>query len=288
MNSRERKTYLDTMYLNKKVKIVADLKEDGNGYLGMTGVCVSIREAHYQSTAAVRLENGNTLNFYLLELEVEKQEPIVHKEKTGIKIAKRTIENVDDFGNDYVIQLLVPDQKYIYLSSSLRTLLDINEGDFVNFAVDPDSKLYYICKESDTNNGYQVKEGKIDSNVEWRNLYNTFNLETTKIDEGKKKFHVSHYEREQEDVPDYHLFLINEGWISPEGKKKGKRDVKMEAADGSQTQYIGGNWGTTKTIYEALQKEAENQKRADWERLQRLGGVDNVYESPMPTKKVRG
>ena len=191
------------------------------------------------------------------------EEPkIVHQEKKGIVLVKRTIETVDEFGNDYILQLLPPDQKYIYLSTALRTLLNVNDGDYISFALDNENKLYYICKEIDHNNGYLVQNGKIESNVEWRNIFNTFNLETTKIEDGKLKFHISHYVREQEELPDYSLFLINHPWVA-EKSKKNKKEVEFVATEKNNELY---------TWAEQNMASKETLKGVDF-------GFDSVYET---------
>jgi len=224
MTREQKKEWLEKTYLGKTVESVTDFTNTGVPP-GCRGIVQSIAESGGGSNIRVRWENIGNLDTYLIDVKVIEEAPIIHKEKEGIKILKRTLENVDEYGNAYIIQLLPPDEKYIYLSTALRTLLDVKDGDFVSFAIDNENKLYYICKENDTANGYQIVNGKIESNVEWRNLYNCFNSEKTKIEEGKLKFHVSHYEREQEDVPDYHLFLINHPWFQE--SKKNKKEVQF-------------------------------------------------------------
>jgi len=224
MTREQKKEWLEKTYLGKTVESVTDFTNTGVPP-GCRGIVQSTLENGSTSNIRVKWENIGNLDTYLIDVKVIEEAPIIHKEKEGIKILKRTLENVDEYGNAYIIQLLPPDEKYIYLSTALRTLLDVKDGDFVSFAIDNENKLYYICKENDTANGYQIVNGKIESNVEWRNLYNCFNSEKTKIEEGKLKFHVSHYEREQEDVPDYHLFLINHPWFQE--SKKNKKEVQF-------------------------------------------------------------
>ena len=226
MTSVERKEWVRDTYLDKKVVTRTDFTGIGLPK-GLQGKVYNLSENTLQTVLNVEWEEGfGRQNVYAFDVDVIQEAPIIHKEKEGIKILKRTLENVDEYGNAYIIQLLPPDEKYIYLSSALRTLLDVQDGDAISFAIDNENKLYYVCKENDKANGYEVVNGKIESNVEWRNLYNCFNSEKTKIEEGKLKFHISHYEREQEDVPDYHLFLINHPWFQ-ESKKKVK-EVKFE------------------------------------------------------------
>ena len=224
MTREQKKEWLEKTYLGKTVESVTDFTNTGVPP-GCRGIVQSTLESGSVSNIRVKWENIGNLDTYLIDVKVIEEAPIIHKEKEGIKILKRTLENVDEYGNAYIIQLLPPDEKYIYLSTALRTLLDVKDGDFVSFAIDNENKLYYICKENDVSNGYQIVNGKIESNVEWRNLYNCFNSEKTKIEEGKLKFHVSHYEREQEDVPDYHLFLINHPWFQE--SKKNKKEVQF-------------------------------------------------------------
>lgn len=230
MTTAERNAYLRETYVGKTVKILWDGQGHEGRYIGKEGIVKAVTRNDYNAYILMDV-NGQESAFYLSEIQVINNEPIIHKEKSKLQLKKKSIEEVDEFGNDYILHLLpTEEQKYIYLSSSLRTLLDVKNGDFINFALDKDNKLYYICKESDKNMGYEIIDGKIQSNVEWRSLYNTFNNETTKIEAGKVKLHISHYEREQEECPDYHLFLINEPWIVIKGNvsKKKARDVMFE------------------------------------------------------------
>jgi hypothetical protein len=224
MNRNDRDKLVKERFLEKYVEIVLDL-QGMNGYIGKKGKVVDIQAGDHSTMLRVEGENLN-IWMYISEIELIPEEaPIPHKEKQ-ITFLPKTIENVDEWGNSYIIHLLPnSDEKFIYLSTALRTLLNIKDGEYISFAVDTENKLYYICKENDSNNGYKVEHGKIESNVEWRNLYNTFNNEKTKPNDGKLILHVSHYEREQDEFPDYSLFLINESW---EMVKKAK-DVKISA-----------------------------------------------------------
>jgi len=229
MSGEEIVTYLENKYVGKRIVICCDLQKSSNKNIGKQGTVHSIyREDGAKTVVTVLFDDGNSRQFYLGEIELAERENVSYKE-VKIEFSKKTIEEVDEFGNSYILQLLPPEEKFIYLSSALRTLLNIKDGDYINFAFDKGSRSYYICKETDSTNGYLVQANKIESVVEWRNLYNTFNFETTKIEDAKLKFHVSHYEREQQEYPEYSLFLINEPWIEVKKEKKVKETQKREA-----------------------------------------------------------
>ena len=107
MNQRQRIDYLNEKYLNKKVKIISDLAGTGDPYQGHKGIVKSINERQYQTTLLLDILDENDVlitkdwGVYICDVQLIEEPKIVHQEKKGIVLVKRTIETVDEFGNDY-------------------------------------------------------------------------------------------------------------------------------------------------------------------------------------------
>jgi len=224
--------FLEEKYLNKEATVVLDVQGYGDMYLGCMGRIMNISYGGERSLLRMRVTGSNNNNpnavpgteivvFCMeIDLTVNPEQKVRSLEKR-----KKVIEDIDRYGNEYIIELYKDGEDVIYLSSALRTLIGITDKDKVGFAIDRKAKKYYIFKEDDDTIGHAIKEGKVKNNVEWRNLYNTFNPETQNPDKGKLKFHISHYLEKNTDFPEYVFFLINEPWYEKKVEKPVLRKV---------------------------------------------------------------
>lgn len=103
---------------------------------------------------------------------------LIDKEFSDYKIIKKgvRVERKDKYDNSFIIELL-PNQRDIYLSTALSSLLNLNNKDksYVGFASDPDTKSVYIF-ETDENTGYEFNKSnnRITSKADWRELNTMF------------------------------------------------------------------------------------------------------------------
>lgn len=85
-------------------------------------------------------------------------------------------ERPDKYGDQPIIELL-PDNKSIYLSTTLRSLLLVNQDEFVGFSLDTDTKRIMVFKAKDETEGWQVAgNGRLKSSADWRELNNEYGM----------------------------------------------------------------------------------------------------------------
>lgn len=94
----------------------------------------------------------------------------------SIALKGNRVERSDDYKDKCIIQLL-DDDKSIYLSTALRSLLVVAPGDFVGLSIDSESKKLMIFKCMKPNEGFEVGgNGRIKSSADFRDLQNTFDM----------------------------------------------------------------------------------------------------------------
>ena len=232
-------------YINKNVLVTLDLQGNGGHYVGCkmklsemfwdsyrTQFKGTVIELPEKNSSGISL--GTQYWIFPVEFDIIQEDNNTHKVKSLEKRVK-TVEEIDRYGNDYIIELFQEEEKIIYISSALRTLLGISNKEKVGFAIDKKAKKYYIYKEEDESIGHEVIDGKIENNVEWRNLYNTFNPETQHPSKGKLKFHISHYLQKNAEFPELTFYVINENWYE---KKIEKAAVKKPSSLKRDVGYI--------------------------------------------------
>jgi len=76
---------------------------------------------------------------------------------------------------DYYAIELMDDEKSIYLSTYVRSLLFLNPGDYVGFSFDTDTRRIMIFKAKDDKEGWELAgNGRIKSSADWRELMNEY------------------------------------------------------------------------------------------------------------------
>lgn len=220
--------YCRNRYLNNIVKIVSNPTGKTPQFVGKLFKCIDVSvdwrggdETHPLYLCELLIESSNKeYVFWIAANDVIIPEEIDVVFKTLKKLKKRE-EKPDEYGNTYMLKL-VEGEKIIYLSSALRTLLEIEDNDAISFAIDEEKQELYICKDKD---GYVVKEGFLESNVEWRTIFNTFNPEG-EYENGAYEFEVSHYGITDVNSPDYIFFIVSGEWYNTkEPKKKSVKEV---------------------------------------------------------------
>lgn len=165
-----------------------------------------------------------------LALNIENQRVNVISEMFTLKeeCSSKGIEKIksdeqsDKYGNEYIIELV--EEGKLYLSTALRTLLN---SDKVSFAINKDEGKFFICKD---NEGFVVKNGIIESNVDYRELSYFFGQEN-------KTFKVNHYPTKDITTPDYIFHEVGLGLkpiITPENKIEEKVIKKKPIIQGGQ------------------------------------------------------
>ena len=97
---------------------------------------------------------------------------------------------------------LKEDEKTIYLSASLRTTLDIKDGDSIGFGFNDSNGTILLYKEIEPNQGWLVEDGQIVSSADWRELYQIF--ESTTLYYNLNSGVISDL-----DYPDYEFYLLS-------------------------------------------------------------------------------
>lgn len=148
------------------------------------------------------IATGNYYHVLEPELELEK----IDEPKGSLKLKKKREENLDEFGQSMVINLK-DDEKTIYLSTSLRTTLNLKDGDGIGFAIDTEKSEIYLYQELEPEQGWIIENGQIISSADWREIFQmcgTNNLYYNLASGSKTDF----------DYPDYEFFYLstfNEG-----------------------------------------------------------------------------
>jgi len=101
-----------------------------------------------------------------------------------------------------MIVKLKEDEKTIYLSASLRTTLDIKDGDNIGFGFNDSNGTILLYKEIEPNQGWLVENGQIVSSADWRELYQIF--ESTTL-----YYNLSDGTISDLDYPDYEFYLLS-------------------------------------------------------------------------------
>lgn len=145
----------------------------------------------------VELINGNFLIVFGDDLDLES----LSDYKPKIKLKKKREEVLDEYGQSMVVKLK-EDEKTIYLSTSLRTTLDIKDGDNIGFGFNDSNGTILLYKEIEPNQGWSVENGQIVSSADWRELYQIFGSTTL-------YYNLNSGTISDLDYPDYEFYLLS-------------------------------------------------------------------------------
>lgn len=140
---------------------------------------------------------GNYYHVLEPELELEK----INEPKGSLKLKKKREEVLDEFGQSMVIKLK-DDEKTIYLSTSLRTTLNLKDGDGIGFAIDTEKSEIYLYQELEPEQGWIIENGQIISSADWRELYQIFDSTTL-------YYNLNSGTISDLDYPDYEFYLLS-------------------------------------------------------------------------------
>lgn len=145
----------------------------------------------------IELIKGNFLIVYGDDLDLES----LSDYKPKIKLKKKREEVLDEYGQSMVVKLK-EDEKTIYLSTSLRTTLDIKDGDNIGFGFNDSNGTILLYKEIEPNQGWLVEDGQIVSSADWRELYQIFGSATL-------YYNLNSGTISDLDYPDYEFYLLS-------------------------------------------------------------------------------
>lgn len=145
----------------------------------------------------VELIKGNFMIVFGDDLDLES----LSDYKPKIKLKKKREEVLDEYGQSMVVKLK-EDEKTIYLSTSLRTTLDIKDGDNIGFGFNDSNGTILLYKEIEPNQGWSVENGQIVSSADWRELYQIFGSTTL-------YYNLNSGTISDLDYPDYEFYLLS-------------------------------------------------------------------------------
>jgi hypothetical protein len=191
----------------------------------------------------LELINGNYMIVYGDDLDLESSSDY----KPKIKLKKKREEVLDEYGQSMVVKLK-EDEKTIYLSTSLRTTLDIKDGDNIGFGFNDSNGTILLYKEIEPNQGWPIENGQIVSSADWRELYQIF--ESTTL-----YYNLNSGVVLDLDYPDYEFYLLS---THDNSQKKSKNTtVKVNTkTEFKQPQYWIPN-DLSSNISEYLKKQLE-------------------------------
>lgn len=108
-------------------------------------------------------------------------------EEKGLKKKVNLANEIDKYGIEAVLELQ-EDQETVYISSTVRNILEVENGMCLGFAVDYEANAVYIFKESEENSGLKIDEkGCIKSFAIVRDLVNYVYSKTMTLDSRRIK-----------------------------------------------------------------------------------------------------
>ena len=186
--------------------------------------------------------------YYVLEPELELEK--IDESKGSLKLKKKREEVLDEFGQSMVINLK-DDEKTIYLSTSLRTTLNLKDGDGIGFAIDTEKSEIYLYQELEPEQGWIIENGQIISSADWREIFQMCRTNTL-------YYNLTSGSKTDFDYPDYEFFYLS---TFNEGVKTIIPNVNSSSFESYKTPYDSYMESVAKLEEQIIQKTIKNNSK---------------------------